>query len=154
MVYAFKKETNQYSKFGDLVWKNMGNLRNGWEQIPESVYNQRAGKPAAAQPAKPVKTGSTYADLIDQAKGLEKDGETRLAIDKYEAALKIKETKGVVNKITKLKDQLGYETLLSQGKEAVEREDYEAAIDFFTEAAEIDNTKEVNSLIEDTQLKL
>lgn len=109
----------------------------------------------------------TYLSLIEEAKTLENNNETDAALTKYKAALKsnpgdefatqkIDLLTNTINKRNKeIETNAQYNTLVKNGDDSVNKEDFYAALDYYTQAYElIPNKTEAKEKKESTQKRI
>lgn len=158
--YVSAEKGGVKTRFTRFIWDKMGNDKNGWKLVQGGA--EKAKPNTTAKPKKKGKPEGVKADhsaanhkqLLEQAAGFEADGKLEKALEKYAAALQLKNTKAVAETVERLTEALygkdeddlvGFvdETLVSADA-AYEDEDYVLAKELY-EAVEDQENEHVKS---------
>ena len=153
MKVIYAKKGTQFTIFSEIIWREMGSDKNGWEEITKAQYSAKA-----ATEKKPADVGNEkeYRELYERGKGFEKDGDYVRAAEEYRKAYDKKPNaslKGKLNKMNNLiEEDANREELIEMGDTAKESKDYEGALEAYEAAQEIRETEEVTELIKEIKM--
>lgn len=175
--YIFAKRDQDTTRFTEMAWKHMspkmkdGKRDGAWTQISEEEYERRASGSftssglSADVDTSGAETETKYRQIMEQAKGLTKDGKHAEALAKYQSAEVLKPSTyltGVINKATTAVEaqaaaaakalaegnaDQGRANLVNIGQKSLKSGDFETALSMFEEAQAMEATEDVAAMI-------
>ena len=156
--YIYARKGKMQTKFTRMVWKNMGENKNGWQEITKAEFDGKAPSGQSSKAPAGLQDEATYRKLYDQGKGFETDEKYTEALAKYEEAYTIKPSsalKGRINKMTAAIEEQSKAGDRNELLELAEAElkvgNFEEAIEAFQSAQEIEETGQVAAKIAEAQ---
>ena len=149
--YVYYKRGSKTMRMTRTAWKLSGGAKR--KDITLVSGNAQVDTTGA-------KNDVSYNTLIQQAKGLEKDGLTEKAIEKYKAALQVKDTKSAKEAITRLQatltppDTAKLDKLIEDADTAFKSGDYGVALELYTEANAITPSDYLSAQIKNSEESL